>query len=186
MALRIVVSDACSALNLLATDRAVDILEALDWTLLISPEVKQEAQFLRGPPDEEGRPTRLVCDWETLERSGRVAPPEPADLDASFEDAFISAAAFLTDVDAKAVALAGAKELSLLSDDGKVRKIFRQLYPALELQATLNVLRQAAKHLGLREGAVRELLRTLRVRARFAPPRNDPDRDWYEAHVSGA
>jgi hypothetical protein len=186
MALRIVVSDACSALNLLATDRAVEVLQALDWTLLLAPEVKQEAQFLRGPPDEDGQPTRLVCDWETLERAGRVAPPEPVDLGVAFEDAFISAAVFLTDVDAKAVALAGAKELPLLSDDGKVRKIFRQLYPALELQATLNMLRQAAPLLGLKEGAVRELLRTLRARARFAPPRNDPDRHWYEEHLSGA
>ncbi|ATB29663.1 hypothetical protein [Melittangium boletus] len=184
MPIRVVVADACSALNLLATDRASDFLHALDWTLILHPEVKQEAQYLRGPPDEEGQPTRLVCDWSALEQAGRVLPPEPADLGASFEDAFVGAAVWLTDVDAKAVALAGALALPLLSDDGKVREVFQRLYPALELQATLELIRRASERLGLSPDRVREVLRTLRSKARFAPPRNDPSRDWYEEHLS--
>ncbi len=184
MPLSVVVSDTCSALNLLATDRALDLLQALDWTLVLHPEVKQEAKYLRGPPDEEGRPTRLACDWEPLERAGRVRAPSADELGPRFDDAFIDAAAFLTDVDAKAVALAGTLGAPLFSDDGKVRKIFHQLYPALELRATLAVLRGAAKPLRLGKVGVGALLNALRERARFAPPRNDPDRGWYETHLS--
>jgi hypothetical protein len=41
MPMKHVVIDACSAINLLATERAVDFLRALDWTLFILPEEGQ-------------------------------------------------------------------------------------------------------------------------------------------------
>jgi predicted nucleic acid-binding protein len=184
MSPRQVVIDACSALNLLALSRAADFLQALDWTLLVLPEVRQETRYLRGPLDDQGQPTRIDADWSALERTGRVTAPPSEKLGDAFIEALIQAAAHLTDVDASTVALAGTLRLPLFSDDGKVRKIFRALYPALELRATLGLIRQSANELGLDAASVGGLLRTLRSKARFAPPKSDPDRDWYLSHVS--
>jgi predicted nucleic acid-binding protein len=179
-----VVIDACSAINLMATERAIEFLRTLDWTLLVLPEVKQEAQRLRGPLDEEGQPTWLPTDWNPLEQAGLVTPQPSALLGDAFVEALVDAAAHLTDVDAAAVALAGTLGLPLLSDDGKVRKVFRMLYPALELHATLGLIRQVSNHLGLDPATVRSLLQALRWKARFAPPKTDPDREWYLSHLA--
>ena len=178
-----VVTDACSAINLLATDRAVDFLQALEWTLLVLPEVKQEAGRLRGPLDEEGTPTWIPTDWTSLEQAGLLTLQSTALLGDAFVEAFVAAAAHLTDVDATAVALAGTLKLPLLSDDGKVRKVFRMLYPALEIHATLGLIRQASDRLGLNPGTVKDVLRALRWKARFPPPKSDPDREWYLSHL---
>ena len=178
-----IVIDACSALNLLATERAVNILQAMDWMLLVLPEVKQEAQYHQGPPDEEGRPTRIAVEWSALERAARAAEKSSDSAGDVFLDEFIKTAAQLTDVDAAAAALAGALKLPLLSDDGKVRRVFGQLYPALELHSTLGLIRQASLRLGFDEKTLRDVLRTLRAKARFAPPKRDPERDWYVSYL---
>ncbi|OJT17299.1 hypothetical protein BO221_45065 [Archangium sp. Cb G35] len=179
-----VVIDACSAINLLATGRAIDFLRAMDWTLFVLPEVRQEAQRLRGPLDEEGQPTWVPADWSPLEQAG-LCTLHPSELMGdAFVDAFVDAAAHLTDVDARAVAMAGTLGLPLLSDDGKVRRIFQMLYPSLELHATLGVIRSASGQLGLDPGTVKDVLRALRWKARFAPPKSDTDREWYLSYLT--
>ena len=179
-----VVIDACSALNLLATERNIDILHSLDWKLLVLPEVRQEVRYHQGPPDDEGQPTRLAVDWNPLEQAGRVVEQHSAPLDDAFTEAFVDAAAHLTDIDALAVALAGTLKVPLLSDDGKVRKTFRRLYPALDLHSTLGSIRQAAGQLGFGADILRPMLRGLYAKARFAPPKGDPDRGWYASHLA--
>jgi predicted nucleic acid-binding protein len=180
-----VVIDACSALNLLATGRSVEFLRALNWSLLVLPEVRHEAQRLRGPLDEEGQPTWSPADWASLEQAALMTLHATEPPNESFIDALISAAEYLTDVDAASVALAGSLGLPLLSDDNKVRKVFQRLYPALELKATLSLIRDASNHLGLNPEALHDVLNALRWKARFAPPKQDPLREWYLTHLSG-
>jgi predicted nucleic acid-binding protein len=174
-----VVIDACSALNLLATGRSVEFLDALNWSLLVLPEVQGEAQRLRGPLDEEGQPTWLPADWSPLERSARMSLHVADPSNEVFLNALIAASEFLTDVDATAVALAGSLGVPLLSDDNKVRRIFQQLHPALELRATLSLIHEASTRLGLSPEALRDVLAALHWKARFAPPRQDPLREWF-------
>jgi hypothetical protein len=175
-----VVIDACATLNLLATGREVELISALDWTLVMVPDTKQEVRYLRGPPEEKGRPTRAPVDWAPLERSGRLLL-QPLGSDEL--DAFVAAAARLTDVDAMALARAGTLRLPLFTDDGKMRRVFRELYPHLSLLSTLSLVRQASKLLRMEQAAVRAMLQNLRQRANFAPPRDDPDQEWYVSYI---
>jgi hypothetical protein len=180
MAASPVVIDACSALNLLATGQAETLLSVLDWKLIVLTEVRQEAGRLRGPPDEEGRPTWVPTNWSALESAGLM---EIQPLGEESLEAFVAAAAHLTDVDAAVVALAGTLNHPLLSDDGKVRRTFTNSYPHLPLHSTLALIREASQRLRMERRSLEDLLRALRLRANFAPPRADPDRDWYREHL---
>ncbi len=79
------------------------------------------------------------------------------------------------------MALAWTLQLPLVSDDGKVQRVARQLYPALVVVSTLQIVREASERAAITGKQLAELLRDLRTRGNFAPPRRDPERAWFEA-----
>lgn len=168
--------DACSLLNLLATRREADFLEAIHVRLLVAPEVRAEAVCLHGPPSEAGDPTRELVDLLPLESAGLIHVVRIGDATA---DAFIAAAEELADNDAASVALAATLRVPLITDDGKERRICSRLFPHVELVSTLALVRQATETLGLSREAMRVLLRGLRLRGNFEPPRSDLHREWF-------
>lgn len=172
-----IVVDACSSLNLFATGRIVEIAEAANLHLLVLPEVEAEAQYLFGARDDEGIRSHETVDWKMLLGSG-VAKSEVLSEDAL--PALISFASQLTDVDAKCVALAIHLNVGLLSDDGKVRRVFSSS-GGIALQSTVSVVRTASEVMALDKPRVRAIFDRIRERARFEPPRKDPDYSWYLA-----
>lgn len=182
MAAAPVVVDACSSLNLFATGRRVDIARAANLQLLVLPEVQAEAKHLFGEPDEQGVRPEEPIDWGSL-LSSDVARlqsfPDEAVTD------LIGFATQLTDVDAQCVALAKHLKLGLISDDGKVRKVFSSA-GGLGLRSTVSMIRQAAVVLKMDSVAVRVLFDQIRKKARFEPSRKDPDFAWYLQLMSGA
>lgn len=175
-----VVIDACSSLNLFATGRPVDIAKAANLQLLVLPEVQEEAKHLFGEPDDEGVRSEEPIDWRVLLASG-VAKSQTLP-DEALPD-LIELATQLTDVDAKCVALAKHLKLDLLSDDGKVRKVFAALGGG-GLRSTVSTLREAAAAIPLDKANVRLIFSRIRVRARFEPSRKDPDHSWYLGQIS--
>lgn len=181
MAATPIVVDACSSLNLFATGRLVDIARAANLQLLVLPDVRAEAKHLFGEPDDEGVRPEDPIDWGTL-LSSDVAKSQTLPDEALTE--LIEFATQLTDVDAKCVALAKHLKLGLLSDDGKVRKVFSSS-GGVGLRSTVSMIREAAVVLKLDRAAVRVLFDQVRKRARFEPSRKDPDYAWYLQMISG-
>jgi hypothetical protein len=169
------VIDACSSLNLFATDRPVDLAKAANIAFLVLPEVEAEAKYLFGSPDEKGVRPQESIDWPSLLASG-VAVTHPFPDEAL--PALITFASQLTDVDAKCVALAIHRGVGLLSDDGKVRKVFQGASRAA-CRSTVSVIRAAATSRSLDKPAVRNLFERIRMRACFEPSKRDPDYAWY-------
>lgn len=168
--------DACSLLNLLATRREAELVLALRIRLIVAPAVRSEAVYLDGPPSESGDPTRELADLSPLEAAGLLRVMQLADEAA---DAFVSAAAELADNDAASVALAATLRVQLITDDGKERRVCQRLFPHVEIVSTLALVRQATEGLGLDRDTMRVLLRDLRLRGSFEPPRKDPNKDWF-------
>jgi hypothetical protein len=83
------------------------------------------------------------------------------------------------------VALAATLKVALASDDGKVQKVARRLYPELPVISTLQLVREGVERLGVVGEGLRELLCDLRLRGNFEPPRRDPERAWFEAVMNG-
>jgi hypothetical protein len=172
------VIDASCLINLLATGRQHEILQALGIQLLITDRTGRETLYLDGSPDENGDPTRDLIDLAPLETAGLLqilSSDDPALL-----DAFVRCAQHLRDADAASVALAATLDLPFATDDSRQRRVARELYPRLKLVSTLALLREAAARLGLNRQATHQLAVDLRDRGSFLPPKNDPDRKWYE------
>jgi hypothetical protein len=184
---RILVVDACCLLNLLATGREVELAAGLDATLVVSPQARNESRFVHGPPDpddDEQNPTRVPVDLAPLILAERL---EVHDMGEEVADAFVECANHLRDADASSVAIAATMRVPLASDDGKVQKVARRLYPKLVVVSTLQIVREAVERAGISGAPLRQiLLRDLRMRGNFEPPRRDPERAWFEATLSGS
>lgn len=175
----IIVADACFLLNLLASERIREIMQVLCVSFIIVPHVKKETLFLLGPLDSEGESTRTRIDLTPFETRGEIRV-EPTDDDA-WRVRFVQCAEFLQDADAASLAMAAKLGVPLASDDAKVRRVAKKLFPEIELWTTLGTLRKAADARSWEDDVVQPLLQNLRRRGNFAAPRNDPDREWYES-----
>ena len=175
-----VVIDACSSLNLFASGRPIDIARAANLQLLVLPEVEAEAKHLFGEPDEDGVRPEDPIDWKAFLASGVATSTS---FPAEALPTLITLASQLTDVDAKCVALASHLKLGLLSDDGKVRKVFTTS-GGVGLRSTVSTIREAAAVIPLDKPTVRAIFARIRERARFEPSRRDPDHAWYLGQLS--
>lgn len=180
MAATPVVIDACSSLNLFASGRLVEIAKAAELELLVLPEVRLEARHVFGLADEEGNRPHHPVDWDGLLSSGVGSL---AQLPEAALPALIDFAAQLTDVDARCVTLAVHLGVGLVSDDGKVRRIFSASSKSA-LRSTVSVIRSAAKALPLDRSEVQAIFRRIREHARFEVPRRDPDYAWYQEQMA--
>lgn len=176
------VVDACALLNVTATGEEVRISEALGLRLVVGERVRGEVVYHVGPEDAEGVPTKEPVDLSTLEGAGLLRTQVPGE---EFDEAFIQAAEQLADLDAESVAIAATLECPLVSDDAKVRRVARSLFPEMELLSTLELIHDATPVLGFSEGQTRECLQRLRYRGNFAPPRSLPRADWYRDMLEG-
>jgi hypothetical protein len=184
MPTRDIVIDACCMLNLLATRRELEIVEALDLRLLDTPMTRGEPMFLWSPPNEDGDRTRHPIGTEALRKTGRLLT-RPLDTDA-LVDAFVLAAARIRDTDASCIALAGVLRMPLLSDDRKERRIATEIFPAIELVSTLDILHDASHSLAWTDEQLSRVADALRWGGNFAPPRHDPRAAWYATLLGSA
>ncbi|HKY36950.1 MAG TPA: hypothetical protein VJN18_13485 [Polyangiaceae bacterium] len=174
-----VVIDACCMLNLLATKREVDIVGALEIHLLETEFVSRETLFLWTEPDGDGLRHKEPASTENLRKAGLL---ETHQLDTEpLVDTFVFAAERVKDSDASCIALAGVLKLPLLTDDRKERRIATDMFPAIELLSTLDVLASAAPALTWNDDDLGVVASDLRWRGNFVPPRKDPRSEWYLA-----
>ena len=140
-AIRQLCADACFLLNLVATGRGKEILEGVDLGLLSHREVVSEALYLV-EWDAEGRRIQAPVDLDTL------APLlESRDLTAAGRGVLVAAAEYLTDRDARAVALAVQAGVPLVTDDRRIRRTVVLHFPELQLVFTLEVLKDATERM---------------------------------------
>jgi predicted nucleic acid-binding protein len=181
VASKVVAADACVLLNLLATGRAGDLLRALDTSLIATPMAAAEVKYLAGTPDEEGRPTRQTVDLAELTAHGLL---EVRGVPQAALDLYVRCAAELHDADASGIALAVSFGVALATDDGLARGVAAREAANLELVGTLALVRKGSEAIGVDQEGLVKLARNLRTRGNFLPPRQDPDREWYQRLLS--
>jgi predicted nucleic acid-binding protein len=179
MARRELVIDTCCTLNLLATKRELEIVQALGIRLLQTLQSSAEIISLSSPPDGEGRRGREPVSTAALQAADLLVI-RALDTDA-LGRALLLAAERLDETDASCVALAGVLGVPLVTDDRRERRVASELFPAVGLVSTLDLLHDASGVLGWDEDELASVAMNLRWRGNFAPPRQDPRGAWYES-----
>jgi hypothetical protein len=179
MASRELVIDACCTINLLATHREVELVQALGVRLLDTPLTSGEPCMAWTLPDAEGRRGREPISTKALRAMGLLVTRALDTKD--LIDAFVRAGERLAPPDASGAALASTLGLPLATDDRKVRHVAREIFPGIELLSTLDLFNEATRVLAWSEDQLATLAVAMRWRGNFRPPRQDPHMAWYAA-----
>ncbi len=177
---RLLLLDACVAINLAATDQLLRIAETLDLTFALTRQAAGEVGHLRDLIDGELVATPIDLGQY---QSGPVL--QLIDLEPSEYDLYVELAALVDDGEAATIAVAAHRHIQLATDDRKARKLCVQRGLSEPLR-TLALMHIYADSVGLSQDETRDLLIKIRNRASFQPPRTDPDQKWWDEHFQGA
>jgi hypothetical protein len=172
--------DACCFIVLFATGRIVEIVADLPFRLAVVDLARSEAQFIRRGGDGDAAADLVPVDWHPLVDSDLVAV-----LSLSGEDeqlAFIDLLARLDDGEAATLSVAERRGFAVATDDWAARTLFTSRAPHLPLYSSLDLLHRWSQRRGLDASEIGQLLKDVRERARFLPPRDDPLSPWWHQH----
>jgi len=176
-----VVLDACVLLNLFASGRVEEILQAVPSRYLVSRYVCREALWYLVPSGETSTRTekrQIVLD--PLVAAGLL---EIVDLSAQEQNAFVELAQQLGDGEAASGALALCRSAAVATDDSRARHVFERQEKPLRVIGTATILRSWESRLAVDSTAVLAALQSIRLGARFRPRDDDPDSAWWQDRI---
>jgi len=172
---QIIILDTCVLINLLASEVIREIIRAAEEDFAICRLVKTEAVYLRptGISEVQAEPISL----DDLVDSGDL---KLVDIETETEQSlYVDYAARLADGEAMTMALARAREYHLATDDRRARSIFAQSTNQMVMLSTSEIMRRWLDPEKPHEAHIVEVLCRIRDRARFKPPRDDPNFEWW-------
>jgi len=172
----VAILDTCVLINLAASGEIADIVSTIRGATFICSAVQKEALFLRDDTEQSKMVPLQVDDVLAIARI-RVC-----DLETEYEEEqFVTLAAELDDGEAMSIAIAANRGMAFASDDQKARRIFTELVPdPQQLHSTSSILKQWATLRSVPPPRLREALHRIGTRARFTPPRRDPNAAWWQ------
>lgn len=174
--------DASCLLNLYASGRLKDILEALPQRFGVAAYVhKVEAIYIWCPnPTGEGE-IREEVDLTDLIREGLLFVTNL--LDAQETSTFVDLASAMDDGEALTGTIAFHREFALATDDRKARREFEARLPSVGLHSTLEILQEWTEAMSVSRGELRAALLEMQVGASYVPSRSDPIYDWWRGSL---
>lgn len=175
MTSRAQIIDACVLINLVATDELEAILEVSTKPSLICTVVKKESIYLRTRDPQN--PKELIDLSDLIDR--RIL--EVCEIENQKEELlYVDFAAVLDDGEAMSLAIALARDLDLVTDEQKARKLFlREVGHPRRLISTGQLLRKWADASQISAARIRTALSKIETRARYRPPLADADYRWW-------
>lgn len=169
--------DACAVVNLYASRRMSDILDAVGGTVAIVDRVFREAQYVfRGGTGEDAR-EREPVDLEPLVALGLLsiwATDNETEL-----LTFIDLTLELDEGEAMTAALAIHRGGTVVTDDRKAIRVLTQR--SVPWRRSLELVKVWADRGGLDPNELAHVLADIRVRGSYLPSGNHPLLDWWES-----
>ena len=182
----LLILDACSAINLLGSGSAEEVLRALPHDVAVARLV-MEREVLHVGPEADLDPVGVEepsASESTVEISLRPLVDDGLlrvlDLNSDDEhQTYVALALQLDDGEAMTGAIAIHRGALLATDDKKAIRILGKQLPEHSIVRTSELLKDWADH-GVPASEVRRALRNIERRASFRPPSNDPLREWWD------
>lgn len=166
--------DACVLINLLASNETEGILRAAARESFICTAVEGESIYLR--TDDASAPIeridiRPLIDAELLTICG-------VEDDAEVE-LYVDYASVLSDGEAMSLAIALSRNLVLVTDEKKARRLFLEAAEEpMRLASTSSLMRNWAKE-NISATRIKEALSNIERRSRYQPPPTDENYQWW-------
>lgn len=168
--------DACGLLNLAGAGLTVtEVRSAVGLSLLVVEQVAREALWIEDIVD--GELVQLPVDLNDPAFAGL----EEIRLSDVELELFVALAQDVDDGEAATLAAAAARNLVVLTDDRKARRVARRL--GVPLVGTAELIRAVADTQDMAADQAGAMLRRVKRRARFTPRRDDPEHGWWSAQV---
>lgn len=173
----IILLDACVAINLFATRRMEEIVDALPEAVGFVDLVRGEALHVRRGGGGDDADERDPLDLTPLLDAGILHLTTPTEREL---DAFAEFTLQLDDGEAMTAAVAVSRGWMVATDD---RKAVRVLATRVAIRSTLDLLKTWADQGSVGDETIRAALWNVRERGRYRPRRDHPLRDWWHAFV---
>jgi predicted nucleic acid-binding protein len=175
--------DACCVINLFASQRMAEILEALEQPVAVVAHVAhEEALYVYNGPPENVRQGKEQIQIALLIETGQVMIASLAGE--REQEAFVRLAAALDDGEAMTAAIAIERGWAIATDDGQAINYLGANYPAVDIVTTPALLRRWAETRQPAAQEVRNALGAVRLRANFSiSPKNSPYA-WWQSYLS--
>lgn len=190
-----VLLDACCLINLFASGRATEILEALPYRFAVARYVAEvEVLEIESEEPGEGRDTEPAARISVHPLIARIVAERLVEqlevVSADEHRELVRFALSLDDGEAYTCALAITRGARVATDDRKAIRVFserrRRLEPTADLEPCLrtsDLLFAWAAATGVDDGELRRIVRDIARRASFLPPRDDPHFDRWMAYL---
>lgn len=159
----------------MATQLLADILKTVCERAEVCDLVVQESFFLLSDSDPE---ERVQIDLQEHLSSGVLELCELSD--GAETEMFVDLASELDDGEAKSLAIALSRDLAVVTDDRKARRVFVEMGGDSDnLLSTADLLRTWAEETVADADTLRNVLTRIQVRSRFVPRSTDPNHGWW-------
>lgn len=172
--------DACAVVNLYATRRMEQILEAVEGSVAVVDVVEREAQFvLRGGGGEDAK-EREPIDLKPHLARGLLTVIGTTDDEELLT--YIDLTQELDDGEAMTAALAIHRGCTVVTDDRKAVRVLST--NAVTLRTTLDLVKAWAEYQIVPTQMLRAVLIDLRERGNYHPPESHPLKSWWDVAIS--
>lgn len=173
-----VILDACSIINLYATDCMLEILQAASVRFAICSYVKEkEALHIWDGNDQNRKVGKVAIDLNPMIVAG-ILEVVQSDLALLANQILLFAESKIQNGEAISGALASHNNWAIGVDDGNARKKFAELVPQLQLITSFELLRYWVIVKQIPEADVRLILEKIRLKANFIIGKSDPVYQW--------
>jgi hypothetical protein len=173
--------DACTTLNLMATDRAQEILTAFGSPSCIVKQVREGEVFtLRPLPEDDPKGILVPVDLAPLITAGVL---QEVEMTPAEQTTFVAFAAEVDDGEARSSAVAVHRGLTLVTDDKASIRLVQSLANPVAVMTTLDWIKWWVDEQAVDDATLGAVLRRIEICAHYRPRRNHPLKSWWEAHL---
>lgn len=173
-----IILDACSLLNLYASDYFSQILTDILSKFYIVEQVKNESIYIRGMESSNNKKSTQAISLDNFIKNNLL---KIAKLETPIEQMyFIDLATDLDDGEAATIARAIVHQMQIITDDHKAIRIIKQINPALKWLTSIELIKLWGEMKQIDSNCMKLLLQNIQIRANYFPHQSHPLYSWWK------